>query len=80
VLWQIGQDCQLALHDALSLDMCSAEAVAVVGEVLLLHAIHELVKGLDLLGFIGNFGFQAWGIVSDEFVCCHSWTFASDSG
>ena len=46
--------------------MRPAEAVTMVGEVLFLHAVDEVVEGVDLLGLIWDFGFQAWSIVSDE--------------
>lgn len=40
VFWQIGQDGEFALHNALCFDMCGAEAVAVLVEVVLLHLVH----------------------------------------
>ena len=40
VFGQIGQDGEFALHNALRFDMCGAEAVAVLVEVVLLHLVH----------------------------------------
>lgn len=61
--------------------MSPAEAVTVASEVLLLDAVYEVVEDLDLLWLVGNLGFQAWGIVFDEIVCCHFfWTFVESFG
>lgn len=48
MLGKVGQYGQFALDDSLCLDVCASEAVAVASEVLLLHAVYEVVDGLDL--------------------------------
>lgn len=38
--WQIGEHGEFAFDDALGLDVCCAETVAVLVEVVLLHLVH----------------------------------------